>query len=133
MIDFWCKKCRKDFLLDARHKKNRWVEWYETKCPYCYLKLIRKITHRLTDPYYWESHKLRNMRGKFAKDLIQPGAPGYAMYYPGQQKEFEKTREADAKKEQDRKKWYDNMKAKYGHRPTEWNIIKKLESKETWH
>lgn len=79
----WCRPCRKDFVTLA------WKEWsptygsgsWFTRCPDCGGECARYISNKLRDPYYEESDALREMRGLFAKDTLQPHEYGFRTLY----------------------------------------------------
>ena len=113
---FWCDKCKKDFDSPAHKAGNSYAQWWETKCPKGH-KSLRYITDRLSDPYFHKSAKLREQRKMFAKDLIQPGDPGYKTAYPEQARKMEEEEEKAYTSEIDRKKYYDALYKKHA-----WNF-----------
>lgn len=82
--EFWCQVCSKDYIRLA-HKivissYEEPIAFYESKCPkghYC----RRRITDKMTDPYYFQSEQLRRARVELERDLIQPGDPRFKRIY----------------------------------------------------
>jgi len=113
MMPFFCEKCG-DFDLEPKKYSNRWVSWYQSKCPKCGMKLIRHENPK-GDPYYAKSKRVIIMRDKFRKDLLQFGDAGFEMYYKKQHDEFVKQRQAYEEKQIAKKKEFDAFysKAKY--------------------
>lgn len=128
MISFYCKACRKDFDAVPAKKKNRWAEWFETKCR-CGRKTIRYITGKKNDPYYRESKRVIMERDAYHKDLIQYGQTGFQTFYKKQWDTFEAQRERYEnevkKRTEERDKFYARFKGS-GHQ----DIVRKVLEKE---
>jgi len=93
VMDFYCDECEADFInlgyKDVIDCYDELVAKYETKCPYCGTKSIRRITDTIDDPFYRKSRKVRNDREQAEIDMIQPGDPRFKTYYPEQYKKLE--------------------------------------------
>lgn len=99
-MGFWCTTCESDFE-GMGHKCDdlygydldsgklyatgtpRPRAWYAGICPEGH-RAIRRITDKLTDPYYWQSEVLKRQRVQMADDLVQPDDPRFAKLYPEQ-------------------------------------------------
>ena len=81
--EFWCESCDADFVAPAY---KIWIEAYEVGswhsfCPVCGKLVYRHITSKILDPYYNQSNKIKEMRGKGAVDMLQPGQYGFQSQY----------------------------------------------------
>lgn len=106
--EFWCAKCEKDFVRQA-HKVvitaySEPVAFYETKCPKNLHVCRRRITDKLSDPYYFESAQLRRARVEMEKDLLQPGDPRFRAVYGDPLKKYYEELEAKEKAAWQRRK-----------------------------
>lgn len=93
---FFCVTCDKDFDSDG-WKQVRYsgvwpVAWYAGMCPSGHVAM-RRITDKLTDPYYYQSKMIQRQRHEMADDLLTPDDPRFKIVYP------EKWREMVANKE----------------------------------
>ena len=93
-IDFWCNKCKKDCSGTAyrqiRTLPHRLpIAWYMGFCPKGH-KLIRRITDKLCDPYYFQSIMIKRQRMEYADLLLTPDNPKFKEIYPEQYKELMK-------------------------------------------
>jgi hypothetical protein len=100
-ISFFCKKCGIDQDLPAIKVDNSYGQWFEAKCRRCKGKVIRYITEKNNDPYYYLSKRVKIDRERFSRDLIQPGQSGFQTYY---RNEWLKIEEANQKIEIGREK-----------------------------
>ncbi len=96
-ISFFCDRCRFDFDGEAVEDEVAGDTLWVRKCPKCVQKVWR-IQNSAEDPYFKRSIKLERMRIEYAKDLLQPGQPGYKELYGDP---FKKFYEAQEKKERD--------------------------------
>jgi hypothetical protein len=89
-IYFWCKRCRKDWeRIGVRRIKSSHVgEVWTARCPDCKWEMVRLINNPF-DPFYRVSVKIRRERKIYAKDLLQPGDPGFDILYPQHKKQRE--------------------------------------------
>lgn len=85
--DFWCLWCDKDFkALAIKHTEVDWsntsqrVAYYKTKHE-CGNWVIRHITDKHSDPYWFESRSVALDRGNHHNDLIQEFETGYQLLY----------------------------------------------------
>lgn len=92
-IDFFCRKCRLDQTRPAEKRGYRDSEWWYAICEKCRSDIIRRITDRNKDPYYYESIKLKMERERLKIDLIQKDSTRFKQYYRKQWLEDEKTAE----------------------------------------
>jgi len=82
---FWCNDCKLDFGAVAF--KYEWTynrvpyARYESKCKDCNKRVIRYITDKQWDPWFWRSKNNEIQRKKYAKDMLQPGDPGFTTLY----------------------------------------------------
>lgn len=81
--EFWCENCEADFVAPAY---KIWIEIYEVGswhsfCPVCGKLVYRHITGKVLDPYYSQSQKVKEMRGKGSVDMLQPGQYGFQSQY----------------------------------------------------
>lgn len=113
LVSFYCKRCKLDCDLEAGKHGNSFAEWFQAHCPTCQTKLIRYINDK-TDPYFYQSIKLRRQRDEFSKDLIQYGEYGFETFYKKQWEEFEKQKEnwekAQIQKRKERDAFYEKHK-----------------------
>ena len=91
LMDFWCDKCHKDFRVLA-HKcvgtaRPVLVAWYVGYCPKGH-KAVRRITDKLSDPYYGMSLMVARQRWEMRDAFVQPGDPRFKQLYPEQAKRF---------------------------------------------
>jgi hypothetical protein len=109
--DFFCKTCG-DVTLISYRNGNRWANWYEGKCK-CGIILIRYITDKKFDPYYYYSPRMRYERDRMKKDLIQPGEEGFKTHYKKQWDKMEEDKESAELKEKKEKESRDEFYKKY--------------------
>ena len=101
--DFFCTDCQEDKEnLKCDLISNRWVKWYQTKCPDCDRRLIRYKTNNKIDPYYYRSPKVKKIRVLLEKDLIQPSDPRFKKVYKKEAEEIEQNSEKLVKKQKDK-------------------------------
>ena len=125
--DFFCKKCRLDQTLPAYENGNRFGKWLEARCRQCDEKVIRYVTEKNTDPYLYESLRLKVERDVYRKDLIQPGESGYKQLYKKEWDKLEKKKEKNELNKKDGHKARDKLYKKFGHNPTYKKALDKLE------
>lgn len=129
-ISFWCDKCKIDQENTYREKECTYpsgiVKWNESRCVMCGGKIIRYITDRHLDPYFYRSEKVRMERMKHEKDLIQPSDPRFRKLYPKEYERIEAVREANEKKRQGEIKQRDDMHKRFGRDPVKRKILSKL-------
>jgi hypothetical protein len=109
---FWCDACRLDFE-SVGFKRTLGVytlpvALYETKCPKCRATCRRRITERNGDEFFWKSAALNAQRRMMAKDLLQPGDPGFDAAYPQHRLRREAEAEANERAEYGRRRSQDN-------------------------
>ena len=100
-VSFYCRDCRLDQNHPAKKMKRGKTEWFIADCIECEERLIRYITDKRLDPYYWNSLELKKQRDFFAKDLIQPGDSRFKLYY---KKEWDKIELASQEYEERKKR-----------------------------
>ena len=129
-ISFWCNKCEIDQENTYREKIARYrsgvVKWNESRCVLCENKIIRYITERHLDPYFYKSKKVKIERIQHEKDLIQPSDPRFKKLYPKEYERIEAVKEANEKKKLDEIKQRDDMHKLYGRDPVKRKILSKL-------
>ncbi len=83
-VDYWCTQCEMDCTGPGRKIVQtsfaQPIAFYEGRCPKDH-RIRRQITDQTTDPYYTHSRVVKAMRQEFAKDLLQPGQPGFNTLY----------------------------------------------------
>ncbi len=81
-LDFWCDKCKVDFIGRARKQMDSWapIAYYKIK-HMCGTWTLRRITDRFNDEYWFKSKKVAMDRGRMAIDALQPFESGYNMIY----------------------------------------------------
>lgn len=122
-ISFWCDKCKRDVDTPYyREKSCLDAKWYEGICV-CGEKLMRYITERHKDPYWYKSEKVRYERRRHAKDLIQPSDPRFKSVYPKEYERLEAVKEANEKKKLDEIKKRDDMYKRF---PEKRELLSKL-------
>lgn len=82
-IEFWCENCNADFVAPAY---KMWSKEYEVGswhsfCPVCEKLVYRHITSKTLDPYYNQSQKIKEIRGKSSVDMLQPEQYGFTSQY----------------------------------------------------
>lgn len=115
--DFWCEHCRKDFTLPCGFKADWGFDvtrgkpykisdhmWYIARCPKCNRMLYRSKTSQQTDPYFFQSFKVRSEARKHEIDTLQPSDPRFDFYYPQYKREREAKLEAKEKELWNQKK-----------------------------
>lgn len=87
LTDFYCRKCQKDFKgIAPRIIEPDWsndtqrVAYYKTKCFKGHW-VVRWITDRLNDPYFFRSKWVANDRAKHSNDILQDFQTGYNLLY----------------------------------------------------
>ncbi|HDY66826.1 hypothetical protein LCGC14_2818690 [marine sediment metagenome] len=126
-VDFYCKNCELDQTLSAARCRNGSVKWFRARCG-CGKKLIRRITDKSNDPYYYESRNVKMDREKHRRDLIQPGQEGFRTYYPEAQRKLEEAEEKLYKEEARKERERDTLYKKHKHDDKE--LVKKVIKKE---
>ena len=104
IVSFWCDKCHEDFDTPSRVKKTYYEDGYFiSHCPKNH-EVVRYITGKEDDPYFFKSEKMKRQRYEFRKDIIQPGQDGFETLYKKEYDKIEKAREAYEKKMMQRKR-----------------------------
>lgn len=91
-VDFWCDKCKKD-CTGAGYRQVCTIRdrvptaWYIGFCPKNH-KIIRRITDKGSDSYYYQSLFLQRQRAELADDLLTPDDPRFKILYPKQYAEL---------------------------------------------
>lgn len=85
---FFCDACERDFdgvgvKVVRIPKGSVWFAYYVGICP-CGAHAIRRITDKLSDPYYLKSEKIRREQGMFHDDMLEPAHPRFRQLYPKQ-------------------------------------------------
>lgn len=87
LVDFHCSDCKEDFKGEAI--KQIEVDWtnetqniafYKTKC-FCGKWVMRLITDRYRDAYWFKSTNVARDRGKHYADTLQPFETGFNLLY----------------------------------------------------
>ena len=86
--DFFCTTCKKDFAGIAFKQVSSIramlpTAWFVGKCPEGHTAL-RRITDKITDPYYNLSLMVAKQRADMALDFIDPTDPRFKELYPEQ-------------------------------------------------
>lgn len=87
MHDFWCTECQRDFsatgMKQVRNRGTWPIAWYGALCPSGHLA-IRRITDKISDPYFHDSVAIRRQQAEHADDFILPSDPRFKYKYPVQ-------------------------------------------------
>lgn len=85
--DFWCARCKVDFKSQAvKQVEESWsdstqrIAFYKTKCFKGHW-VIKLITDRYKDPYWFRSRNVARDRGAFHNDTVQSFETGYNLLY----------------------------------------------------
>ena len=89
----------------------------------CGEKIVRYITDRHLDPFFYRSEKVKIERRRHEKDLIQPSDPRFKRLYPKEYERIEAIKEVNEKKKQDEIKQRDDMHKRF---PEKRKILSKL-------
>lgn len=108
LISFYCQSCKSDQDLPASRHETSLAKWFQAYCPTCQKKLIRYIDDK-SDPYFYESRKLKEQRARYAKDVIQYGEAGFQTFYREAWEGFEAQKEAWEKAQYEKKKERDEF------------------------
>lgn len=81
-LDFWCRKCKKDFVGRAKKQIDGWenIAYYKIKHT-CGTWAMRRITDRMFDEYFYKSVKVARDRYFGELDMIQPWQTGFNTLY----------------------------------------------------
>lgn len=81
-LDFYCERCKVDFIARARRQLDSWglIAYYKTKHR-CHTWCIRHITDRFRDVYFARSKRIAFERIKRRLDALQPFETGYDAVY----------------------------------------------------
>ena len=126
LINFWCDDCKLEQELPYAEAKCLGARWNESLCRKCGRKVIRYITERHRDPYWFRSAKAIQERRKFSKDLIQPSDPDFKKYYPREYERLEAVKEENDKKRLDAMRKRDDMYKRFGNNPRRRKVLSKL-------
>lgn len=82
LLDFWCDRCKVDFVGRAKKQIDSWepIAYYKIKHT-CGRWTLRRVTDRLNDLYWFKSRKIAHDRGEATVDVLQPFESGYNMVY----------------------------------------------------
>lgn len=87
LTDWYCQTCKKDFKgIGVKIIETDWsndsqkIAYYKNKCFKGHW-VIRWITDRFNDPYWFRSKWVANDRAKFANETLQPFQTGYNLLY----------------------------------------------------
>lgn len=86
-VSFWCEKCKEDFEGIAQKQEemdwaneNQQIAFYKTKC-FKNHWVMRFITDKHSDPYWFRSRFVRKDRENHTADLLQPFEEGYQLLF----------------------------------------------------
>lgn len=90
--DFWCNKCKRDcngvgIRQVCTLRPEFPTAWFLGFCPKGH-RVIRRITDKDSDPYYYQSAMLKRHRFERELDLLTPDDPRFKQLYPKQYKEI---------------------------------------------
>ena len=93
--EFWCKKCKKDFIGVGIKSviESYTIAKYNCLCRDCGSLCYRRITDKNRDEYYVLSDKQKRLRQEAEIDMIQPGDPRFKKYYHKEWLELERKKE----------------------------------------
>lgn len=87
LVDFHCSDCLTDFKGEAiKQVEIDWsndqqnIAFYKSKC-FCGKWVMRFITDRFRDPYWFKSNNVAKDRGRHHNDILQPFETGYNILY----------------------------------------------------
>lgn len=93
VMAFWCDTCKRD-TTGPGFKEIRWPKngiWFAFYRGFC-LKghaLVRRITDKLGDPYFYKSKLVRVQQSKHADDFLTPDDPRFKDVYPTQWADYQ--------------------------------------------
>ena len=91
--DFWCDTCKRDCTGTGYRRVctvREWgpTAWFVGYCPEGH-KMLRWITDKDSDPYYYRSELLQRQRLEMMDDFITPDDPRFKILYPEKWKELQ--------------------------------------------
>lgn len=86
--EFFCLSCHRDFegtgVKQVRVPKGSvWFAYYVGICV-CGKHAIRRITDKLSDPYFYQSKTIRAQQSRYADAMLSPHHPRFKQFYPQQ-------------------------------------------------
>lgn len=94
---FWCNDCKLDF--EQRGYKSVVTSFdcasYKTRCPECN-KTCYRVIYDYDYEYYNNSQFIKEMRLKYAKDMLQPGDEGFEVLYGKKYREMQRDEEKES-------------------------------------
>lgn len=91
-VDFWCTQCKKDCTGMGYRQVCTILPKYPTAwfLGFCSKghRMIRRITDKDRDPYYFQSLFLMRQRSEMELDLLTPDDPRFKTLYPKQWEEL---------------------------------------------
>lgn len=101
-MNYFCEVCRKDCegngFKEIRWRSNDlWFAFYRGFCPNGHA-VIRRITDKLDDPYYFHSRFVQREQAEHADDFVTPHDPRFKHLYPMQWRSLQARSEWEAKK-----------------------------------
>ena len=85
-VAFWCDECARD-CSGPGYKEIRvrsgdiWFAFYRGFCPVGH-RVLRRITDKLADPYFFRSQNVRRDQANHADDFLTPDNPRFREVYP---------------------------------------------------
>jgi len=92
--DFFCNTCKRDCTGTGYRQVltlRKWLPtaWYVGTCPNGH-KMIRRITDKNTDPYYYQSYMVQRQRNEMEDSFLTPDNPRFKLLYPDKYDELMK-------------------------------------------
>lgn len=89
LSDFWCAHCGEDrHIIGIRRPLNKHLgSVIFALCDKCYCVLRRYPDRPDQDPYFKRSRKVKAMKNKYARDILQPGQSNFDILYPAHKRE----------------------------------------------
>lgn len=101
VTDFYCAVCKRDCSGTGYRQVctiREWAPtaWYVGTCPNGH-KMIRRITDKLSDPYYEMSPMIQRHRWELQDAFITPDDPRFKVLYPAQYEALMKNKDGGQK------------------------------------
>lgn len=85
---WWCDQCRQDcdgpgFKEIRWPVGDLWFAFYRGFCPKGHM-LVRRITDKMTDPYFFKSRVIQREQAEHADEMLTPNDPRFREVYPEQ-------------------------------------------------
>jgi hypothetical protein len=93
---FYCETCEADHETVGHkivQRMESWpIAWYIGYCPKTSARMVRRITDKIGDPFYWQSVTLRDQQKYYAEAFLTPDDPQFRKVYPVQWERIQQER-----------------------------------------